>query len=99
MQVGVVALIGIQLFRLFGEFIDRDLAHYKRKILCLVFDVGCFRALGGDDGAKWYDACHQIYTIGSTESFWVKRTLQELLRTTCGADFYNHTQIFWATGI
>ena len=28
------------------------------------------KTLGGGDGKQWSQACHKIYTVGSTEAFW-----------------------------
>ena len=48
----MVTLIGIQPLGLFGEFIDRDLAHNEREILCLV--VGRLRTLSSYHGVSAY---------------------------------------------
>jgi 5-methylthioadenosine/S-adenosylhomocysteine deaminase len=43
------------------------------------------KTLGGDSGDLWYDACHQIYTVGSTEDFWGSEAeLAALERLKCG---------------
>ncbi len=43
------------------------------------------KTLGGDSGAAWYDACHKIYTVGSTEAFWESEAeLAALERLKCG---------------
>jgi 5-methylthioadenosine/S-adenosylhomocysteine deaminase len=43
------------------------------------------KTLGGDVGSLWYDACHQIYTVGSTEAFWESEAeLAALERLKCG---------------
>lgn len=43
------------------------------------------KTLGGDSGELWYDACHQLYAVGSTEDFWESEAeLAALERLKCG---------------
>lgn len=43
------------------------------------------KTLGGDSGDLWYDACHKIYSVGSTEDFWESEAeLAALERLKCG---------------
>ena len=47
---------------------------------------------GGNGGDKWYDACHQLYTVGSDKGFWAAEAelaAVERLKagTTCGVSY------------